>query len=336
MNIFKISKYAVARSVFALSALATLAFSTHVFAADAPFPNKPITLVVPYNAGGPTDLLARTLATVMSKNLGQPINIDNVGGGGGTTGVGNVVSAPKDGYTVLVTHIGIATAPALYRNLRYNAINDLEPIGLIADVPMTVIAKPTMAADNLKDFLAFAKENKNQLSYAHAGVGSASHLCGMLLLSAINADILTIPHKGTKPAMDALLAGKVDFMCDQTINTTDKINAKAVKAYAVTSKIRLDALPNLPTLEESGLKSATLSVWQGMWVPKGTPATAAKRLNAAMQVALTDAAVLAELAKLSAKPYPAAQQTPTALRTLQKAETAKWAPIIKKAAVFAD
>ncbi len=336
MNIFKKSKYAVARSVFALSAIATAAVSTHVFAADARYPTKPITIVVPYNAGGPTDLLARTLATVMSKNLGQPINIENVGGGGGTTGVGNVVLAPKDGYTVLVTHIGIATAPALYRSLRYNALTDLDPIGLIADVPMSVIARPTMEAENLKDFIAYTKENKNKLSYAHSGVGSASHLCGMLLLNAINADILTIPHKGTKPAMDALLAGRVDFMCDQTTNTTDKIKSKAVKAYAVTSKNRLAALADLPTLEESGLKSATLSVWQGMWVPKGTPAAAAKRLNAAMQVALTDAAVLAEFAKLSTTAYPVALQTPAALRTLQKAEVAKWAPIIKKAAVFAD
>lgn len=336
MKIFKQSKNIAAQSLLALTMMNISLASTHTFAVDAPYPTKPITIVVPYNAGGPTDLLARTLATVMSKNLGQPINIDNVGGGGGTMGVANVVSAPKDGYTVLITHIGIATAPALYRNLRYNAVNDLDPIGLIADVPMSVIARPTMAADNLKDFLAYATENKNKLSYAHSGVGSASHLCGMLLLSAINADILTIPHKGTKPAMDALLAGKVDFMCDQTTNTTDKIKSKAVKAYAVTSKTRLDALPDLPTLEESGLKSATLNVWQGMWVPKGTPALVVKRINAAMQVALTDASVLAELAKLSAKPYPSAQQTPAGLRTLQKAEVAKWAPIIKKAAVFAE
>jgi tripartite-type tricarboxylate transporter receptor subunit TctC len=336
MKIFKQSKNIAVRSLCALAALAILPIGTQAHAAGAPFPNKPITIVVPYNAGGPTDLLARTLATVMSKNLGQPINIENVGGGGGTTGVGNVVLAPKDGYTVLVTHIGIATAPALYRSLRYNALTDLEPIGLIADVPMSVVARPTMEAENLKDFIAYAKENKNKLSYAHSGVGSASHLCGMLLLNAINADILTIPHKGTKPAMDALLAGKVDFMCDQTTNTTDKIKSKAVKAYAVTSKNRLAALADLPTLEESGLKSATLSVWQGMWVPKGTPAAAAKRLNAAMQVALTDAVVLAEFAKLSTTAYPVAQQTPAALRTLQKAEVAKWAPIIKKAAVFAD
>ncbi len=336
MKIFKQSKNIAARSLLALTALVILPIGTQTLAADAPYPTKPITIVVPYNAGGPTDLLTRTIATVMEKNLGQSIKIENVGGGGGTAGVGNVILAPKDGYTVLVTHIGIATAPSLYRSLRYDALKDLEPIGLIADVPMTVVARPNMAADNLKDFISFAKENKDKLSYAHAGVGSASHLCGMLLLNAINADILTVPHKGTKPAMDALLAGKVDFMCDQTISTTDKINSKAIKGYAVTSKNRLDALPNLPTLEESGLKSATVTVWQGMWVPKGTPATAIKRLNTAMQVALADPAVLAEFAKLSTKPYPVAQQTPAGLRTLHKAEIAKWAPIIKKAAVFAD
>jgi tripartite-type tricarboxylate transporter receptor subunit TctC len=336
MKILKNTKNMAARALLVVAASATLPIGTQTFAADAAYPIKPITIVVPFNSGGPSDLLARTLAGVMSKNLGQEVKVENIGGDGGTKGVGVVTLAPKDGYTALVTHIGIATAPALYLNLRYNAINDLEPIGLLAEVPMTVIAKPTMAADNLKDFLVFAKENKDKLSYAHAGVGSASHLCGMLLLSAINADILTIPHKGTKPAMDALLAGKVDFMCDQTTNTTDKINAKAVKAYAVTTKTRLSALPDLPTLEESGMKGVTVGVWHGLWVPKGTPNAAAKRLNAAMQVALSDATVIAELAKLSTKPYPVAQQTPTALRALHKSETAKWAPIIKKAAVFAD
>ena len=261
-------------------------FASHAHAADAAYPAKPITIVVPFNSGGPTDLLARTVAQVMAKNLGQEVKIENIGGDGGTKGVGSVVVAPKDGYTALITHIGIATAPALYRNLRYNAINDLEPVGLLAEVPMTVIAKPTMAAENLKDFLAYAKQNKEKLSYAHAGVGSASHLCGMLLLNAIKSDILTVPHKGTKPAMDSLLAGKVDFMCDQTTNTTDKINSKAVKAYAVTTKARLAALPDLPTLEESGMKGVNVGVWHGLWVPKGTPSAVIKRLNAAMQAAL--------------------------------------------------
>ena len=316
-----------------IAAFAVLLFST---VAIAQYPTKPVTMVVPFAAGGPTDTVARQVAAVMAKTLGQTVIIENVGGAGGTIGVGKVVGAPNDGYTLLLMHIGISTAPALYRTLKYDVNKDLEPIGLVTEVPMTVIARQDFPPKNFAEFVTYVKANKAKVSYANAGVGSASHLCGMLFMSAIETDLLTVPYKGTAPAMQDLLGGQVDFLCDQTTNTTSQIKGGKVKAYGVTSMARVASLPDLPTLNESGLKGFNVGVWHGIWAPKGTPKAVTEKVVAALQAALKDDGVKAKLADLGATPEPANRQTPDALRTHLAAEIAKWGPIIKKAGVYAD
>ena len=316
-----------------IAAFAVLLFST---VAIAQYPTKPVTMVVPFAAGGPTDTVARQVAAVMAKTLGQTVIIENVGGAGGTIGVGKVVGAPNDGYTLLLMHIGISTAPALYRTLKYDVNKDLEPIGLVTEVPMTVIARQDFPPKNFAEFVTYVKANKAKVSYANAGVGSASHLCGMLFMSAIETDLLTVPYKGTAPAMQDLLGGQVDFLCDQTTNTTSQIKGGKVKAYGVTSMARVASLPDLPTLNESGLKGFNVGVWHGIWAPKGTPKAVTEQVVAALQAALKDDSVKAKLADLGATPEPANRQTPDALRTHLAAEIAKWGPIIKKAGVYAD
>ena len=300
------------------------------------YPSKPITMIVPFAAGGPTDTVARTVGQVMSKSLGQQIVIENVGGAGGTIGVGRAVIAPPDGYTILLMHIGISTAPALYRNLKYDVTKDLEPIGLVTEVPMTMIAKKDLPPNGFKDFLAYLKANKEKISYANAGVGSASHLCGMLFMSAIGTDVLTVPYKGTAPAMTDLLGGQVDFMCDQTTNTTSQIKGEKVKVYGVTSKVRVASLQNVPTLDESGLKGFSVGVWHGVWTPKGTPKAINDKLVKALQDALKDENVKARFAELGTVPEPVSRQNPESLRTHLAAEIGKWGPIIKKAGIYAD
>ena len=319
------------RSVIA--ALAALLFSA---TATAQYPTKPVTMVVPFAAGGPTDTVARQVAAVMSKSLGQTVIIENVAGAGGTIGVGKVVVAPNDGYTLLLMHIGISTAPALYRTLKYDANKDLEPIGLVTEVPMTLIAKKEFPAKDFKELVSYVKANKEKVSYANAGVGSASHLCGMLFMSAIETDVLTVPYKGTAPAMTDLLGGQVDFMCDQTTNTTSQIKSAKVKAYGVTSMTRVASMPDLPTLNEAGLKGFSVGVWHGVWAPKGTPKAVTDKVVASLQAALKDDGVKAKFADLGTSPEPANRQTPEALRTHLAAEIAKWGPIIKKAGVYAD
>ncbi len=316
--------------------LATLAFSAAVGLVQAAYPDKPITMIVPFAAGGPTDTVARSVAQVMSKSLGQQVIIENVAGAGGTIGVGRAVAAAPDGYTLLLMHIGISTAPSLYRTLKYDANKDLEPIGLITDVPMTIIAKKDFPPKDFKELLAYLKANKDKVSYANAGIGSASHLCGMLFMSTIETDLLTVPYKGTGPAMTDLLGGQVDMMCDQSTNTTSQIKGEKVKAYAVTSKARVASLANLPTADEAGLKGFSVGVWHGMWAPKATPKAITDKVNKALQDALKDKDVVERFASLGTAPEPLTRQTPDALRAQLASEITKWAPIIKKAGIYAD
>ncbi len=315
-------------------AMAMFAFSS--FASAQAYPAKPVTMIVPFAAGGPTDTVARTIGAVMSKTLGQTVIVENVGGAGGTIGVGRVVAAPNDGYTILLMHIGISTAPALYRTLKYDVNKDLEPIGLVTEVPMTLIAKLAFPPKDLKELITFLKANKDKVSYANSGVGSASHLCGMLFMSAIQTDVLTVPYKGTAPAMTDLLGGQVDFMCDQTTNTTSQIKGSKVKAYGVTSMTRVASLPDLPTLNEAGLQGFSVGVWHGVWTPKGTPKAVNDKLVKALQDALKDDGVKARFAELGTAPEPLNRQTPEALRAHLAAEIANWDPIIKKVGVYAD
>ncbi len=319
-----------------LAAVAAVAATLSLGAAQAAYPEKPITMIVPFAAGGPTDTVARTIGQVMSKSLGQQVIIENVGGAGGTIGVQRAVSAQPDGYTMLLMHIGISTAPSLYRTLKYDATKDLEPIGLVTEVPMTFVAKKDFPPKDFKEMVAYVKANKNKVSLANAGIGSASHLCGMLFMSTIETDLLTVPYKGTGPAMTDLMGGQVDLMCDQSTNTTAQIKGDKVKAYAVTSKTPVAALPNLPTADAAGLKGFNVGVWHGIWTPKGTPKAINDRIQKALQDALKDKDVIERLAGLGATPEPANRQNPEALRTHLAAEIAKWSPIIKKAGVYAD
>ena len=303
---------------------------------QAQYPTKPITMVVPFAAGGPTDTLGRTIAQAMTVDLKQTVIIENVGGAGGTIGVNRVAKSSPDGYTLLLHHIGMSTAPALYRSLPYKAMEDFEYIGLVADVPMTLIARQNFPAKDFKELLTYVKANKDKITLANAGLGAASHLCGLLFMSAIEADLTTVPYKGTAPAMNDILGGQVDIMCDQTTNTTSQIKSGKVKVYGVTSKTRVPSLKEIPTLEEQGLKNFEVGVWHGVYAPKGTPKPALDRLVTALQTALKDSNVKLRLADLGTEPVPQAKATPEALRAFLKSEIDKWGPIIKKAGVYAD
>jgi tripartite-type tricarboxylate transporter receptor subunit TctC len=313
---------------------AALAFALGASAQE--YPSRTVTVVVPFAAGGPTDTVTRLVAQSMTKTLGHTVIVENVAGAGGTIGVEKVAHAKPDGYTLLLMHIGIATSVSLYRNLRFDPQKDLDPIGLVTTVPMTMIARKDFPPKDVKELLTYVKANKDKVTYAHAGVGSASHLCGMLFLSTLQADVTTVPYKGTGPAMTDLIGGQVDFMCDQTTNTTQQIKAGAVKAYAVTTKKRVPSLPNLPTLDESGLKGFDVGVWHGIWAPHGTPKPAIDKLVAALQAALKDPNVASKFAELGTEPEPLNRATPEALRAHLKSEIEKWSPIIKKAGIYAD
>jgi len=300
------------------------------------YPSKVITLVVPFAAGGPTDTVARMIAQPMSKTLGQTIIVENIGGAGGTIAAARVARANPDGYTIFLHHIGMATSATLYKKLPYNVLTDFEPIGLVTPVPMTIIAKQAMGAKDIKEFISYIKANKDNITYGNAGVGAASHLCGMLFMSAIDTQFTTVSYKGTGPAMNDLLGGVFDFMCDQTTNTTPQIQGGKVKAYAVTSKTRVPSLPNVPTLAESGLKNFEVAVWHGLYAPKGTPKPIVDKVSAALRVALKDPQVVQRFADLGTQPEPQDRATPEAHRAYLKSEVEKWAPIITKAGVYAD
>ena len=300
------------------------------------YPNRAITLVVPFAAGGPTDVVARTLGAAMSRTLGQTVVIENKLGAGGTIAVNSVAKANPDGYTILIHHNGMATATALYRKLPYNPLTDFEYVGQVADVPMTLLAKKDMPPDNLRDFIAYVRANKEKINLANAGLGAVSHLCGMLFQQAVGVELTTIPFQGTGPAMTALLGGQVDMLCDQTTQTIPHIKAQKVKLYGVTTKQRIAALPDAPTLDEQGLKDFEVVVWHGIYAPKGTPSEATDRVNQALRTALRDPGVASRFAELGAQIVPEAKQTPAGLRDWLKSEIDKWGPVIRKAGTFAD
>jgi tripartite-type tricarboxylate transporter receptor subunit TctC len=301
------------------------------------YPTRPITMLVPYAAGGPTDTVARVVAQAMSKPLGQTIVVENKPSAGGIIAPEQVKNAKPDGYTILIHHIGMATTPALYRtSLRFDPLTDFDYIGLINDVPMTIIAKPGLPAKDFKEFLAYIKANKDKVTYANAGIGAASHLCGMLFMSAIQTEFLTVPYKGTAPAMNDLLGGQVDFMCDQTTNTTAQIKGGKVKVYGVTSKTRVASLPDILTLDEQGLKGFEVGIWHGLYGPKGMPKPVTDKLVAALQDSVKDADVKKRFADLGATTMPPEMATPAALQAHLKAEINRWGPLIRKAGVYAD
>ena len=317
-----------------LLGFAALAVATGAVAQN--YPTRPVTMLVPYAAGGPTDTVARVVAQAMMKPLGQTVLVENRPSAGGFLAPEQVKNAKPDGYTILIHHIGMATIPALYRAPRFNPLTDFEYIGLINDVPMTIIARQNFPAKDFKEFLSYIKANKEKVTLANAGIGAASHLCGLLFMSAIQTDFLTVPYKGTGPAMNDLLGGQVDFMCDQTTNTTAQIKGGKVKAYAVTSPRRVPSLPDIPTLQELGLKGADVSIWHALYAPKGTPKAAIDKLVAALQAALKDPAVNQRFAELGAVSVSLDRATPEALQKFLKSEIDKWGPVIKKAGQYAD
>lgn len=322
------------RTVAAIALVGAAAAGSSAFAQN--YPTRTITVVVPFAAGGPTDTVARLVAQSMGKTLKQQIIIENVGGAGGTIGAARVAKAAPDGYTLFLHHIGQSTAPALYRKLSYNAVDSFEPIGLVTDVPMTLIAKKDFPAKDFKELLAYVKANKDKVTYANAGLGSASHLCGMLFQSAIGVDLTTVPYKGTGPAMNDLLGGQVDLMCDQTTNTTSQIKSGKVKVYGVTTKQRLASMPNVPTMSEAGLPGFEVAVWHGLYAPKGTPKPIIDTLSGALRTALQDPTVKQRFADLGTEPVAADRATPEALRTHLQSEIKRWGPIITKAGQYAD
>ena len=315
--------------------LCSVVFGVSLANADQ-YPSKVITIVVPFSAGGPTDTSARLLAKTMGTALKTQMIVENVAGAGGTVAAAKVATSPPDGYTIFFHHIGFSTAPSLYRKLPYDTIRDFEPIGLIGDVAMTLVARKDFPAKDLKELVSYVKANKDKVNLANAGLGAASHLCGMLFMSAIQTDFTTIPYKGTGPAMNDLLGGQVDFMCDQTSNTISQIKAGKIKVYGVTTKTRVSALPQVPTLQEAGLPGFEISVWQGLYAPKGTPKAVIDTLSKALQTALADPALKKRFEELGTDPASKENATPAALRKHLRSEIDKWAPIIKKSGVYAD
>jgi tripartite-type tricarboxylate transporter receptor subunit TctC len=319
----------------AVLAAATLWYAVIPAAAQS-YPTRPISLIVPAAAGGPTDAVSRLIAEAMTQRLGQQVLVENIGGAGGTIGMARLATAAPDGYTVGVWHIAQATAPSLYSNLRYNVINNFDSIGRIADVPMTIVGKTALQAKTIGELIAWMKEKKTSATYGHAGIGSASHLCAMLVMSAINTQMTAVGYRGTGPAMTDLIGGQFDWMCDQTTTTTAQIKENKIKGYAATTKQRLKVLPDLPTLDESGLKNFEVTAWHAMWAPKGLPADVGRKLSDALLAALKDPKVAERLAALGAIPVPPEQTGPDALAAHLKAEVAKWAPVIQAAGVKAN
>jgi tripartite-type tricarboxylate transporter receptor subunit TctC len=318
------------RQVLGLTLLvAALAAATTGPAAAQGYPARPITIVVPAAAGGPTDAVARLIAESMAKPLGQQVVVENVGGAGGTIGMARVAKSAADGYTLAVWHIAQATAPALYDNLRYNVIDDFDSIGRITDVPMTIVGKATLEPKTAAELIAWVKQKQMAGTYAHAGIGSAAHLCALLFLDALKVQMTAVSYRGTGPAMTDLLGGQFDLLCDQTTTTTNQIKEGKIKGYAATTRARLAVLPDLPTLDEAGLKGFEVTAWHAMWAPRGLPADATTKLTAALQAALKDPKVIERLAALGTEPVPQEQATPAALKAQLVAEVAKWDPVIK-------
>ena len=321
--------------LLACAAAATLGLTSPAFSQVA-FPDKPIALVVPFAAGGPTDVVARMIAIPMGKALGQTVIVENTVGAGGTIGATRVARAAPNGYTIFLHHRGMATAPALYRNLSFDPLKDFEYIGQVVDVPMTLLARKDFPPTNFAELQTYLKAQGNKVSLANAGLGAVSHLCGLLFMSQIGVELNTIPYKGTGPAMIDLLGGQVDLLCDQTTQTVPLIKEGRVKVYGVTSLTRLSALPNVPTLNEQGLKGFEVKVWHGMYAPKGTPTPVLEKINAALRAAMQDPTVKQRLADLSSDIPPMEKISAAGLKNHLEAEIAKWAPVIKKAGVYAD
>jgi tripartite-type tricarboxylate transporter receptor subunit TctC len=326
----------IRRLFMAMAAGVPLLFGVDTALGADAYPTRPITMIVPFAAGGPTDTVARVVAEAMTRTLGQQVIVENVGGAGGTLGAGRVARADPDGYTLLLHHIGQATSSALYRKLPYDPATAFAPIGLVTDAPMTVVARSDLPPASVGELLDYIRTNKDKVTYGNAGVGGGAHICGMLLMAALDTQVTTVPYKGTGPAMTDLLGGQFDLMCDQATNTVSHIRSGKIKAYAVTTRARVPQLPDLPTLDEAGLKDFEITIWHGLYGPKGTPQEVVDKLAGALQAALKDPKVAERFADLATQPATLEQATPKALDERLQAEIARWQPIIKAAGVYAD
>ena len=316
-----------------LAAAAAMTFASYAAAQD--YPTQPITIVVPFSAGGPTDTVTRLIAEPMGKELGQNIVIQNVTGAGGTVAAGQVAKAQPDGYTVLMHHIGMSTAPTLYSSLPFDPLKDFATVGLVTEVPMTIIARKDFPANTLQEMVEYLKANADKVTLANAGVGAASQLCGMLFTKQIGVELTTVPYQGTGPALTDLIGGQVDIMCDQTTNTTGQILGGEVKAYAVTAEQRLSNLPDVPTTAEAGLGDFQLRIWHGLYVPAGTDDAIVQKLSGALQAALKDQNVIDRFTELGTTPVAQDRATPAAHTETLSSQIELWAPIIKAAGVAA-
>jgi tripartite-type tricarboxylate transporter receptor subunit TctC len=301
--------------------------------------SKPITIIVPFSAGGPTDKVARDLAEALRKPLGgATVLVENAVGAGGSIGANKVARAAPDGHTILLHHIGMATMPTLVRNIPFKVESDFEYLGMINDVPMTIIAKPTLPANNYRELVAWLNQNKGKVNLGNAGVGSASHLCGMLFQNAVGVDMTAVPYKGTGPALTDLMGGQIDVMCDQTTNTSSVIEGKKVKVYAVTTAKRLTTpvLKDVPTMQELGVKDFNVTIFHGLYAPKGTPPAVVKKLNEALQAALKDPEFVKREEGLGAVVVHDKRVEPAEHKKFVAAEIKKWTPLIKAAGVYVE
>ena len=326
------------RSIIGASSIGLCTLFSGTTLAQNTYPTRPITIIVPFAPGGNLDVTARIVGAELSKILGQPVAVDNKAGAGGAIGHQALARANPDGYTLLLHHIGMGTMPSLVRNIPFKVESDFEYLGMVNDVPMTVIGKPAMPANNYKELTSWISANKGKINLGNAGIGSASHLCGLLFQNALQTDMTTVPYKGTAPAMSDLIGGQIDLMCDQTTNTTSQIEGKKVKAFAVTTAKRLStpSLKDLPTLQESGLKGFEVTIWHGLYAPKGTPADVQTKLNNALKAALKDPEFIKKQEGLGAVVVTDKRVEPAEHKKFVAAEIAKWSPVIKAAGVYAD
>lgn len=313
------------------AALALLWSTASAVAQD--FPNHPITLVVPFVAGGPGDIIGRLVADAMKRNLGQEVVVVNIGGAGGTIGTAKVAQAKPDGYTILLGHTGQATMTSLYKSLPFDPIEGFEKIGLVTEVPMTIVGKNGLAQSDLKSLVAYIREHRDGLNYAHSGLGSVAQLCGLMFMSSTGTSMTVVPYKGGGEVMKDLISGQIDVYCEPATGTTSNIQAGRIKAYAVTTKKRISTLPDVPTTAEAGFPEIGITTWYGLYAPKGTPAPIAARLSAALQAAVVDSNVVSRFAPLSMEPVSPDQATPEALGRKLRTEEKYWSALLKQAGV---
>lgn len=319
--------------VIALAACTAMGAAAH---AQSGYPTQPVTVVVPFSAGGASDVLTRVVVEAMSRDLGQRVLVQNIGGAGGTVGSNHVVQADPDGYTLLMHHFGLSTAPTFYRNLPFDPLADLDSIGLVAQAPMAIVARQDFPPDTLQELISYVQENEAEITYGHAGIGGASYFCGLLFTRTIGVEVTMIPYQGTGPALADLMGGQFDFICDLTTGTADRIRSGEFKAYGLTAPERLDSLPDLPTTAEAGLDDFEISVWYGLYAPAGTPVEIRERLAEALRAALNDENVVRQLAGIGTAVYPDGMVTAEALDNLLSSQIDLWRPLIVEAGIYAD